>query len=425
MKREKEKKEKTLPDPGSDQKPIFSEKKNVLRLVGFLIAFFIAVGSITFGVVQCGRKSPGWQEVAARPDGDLPFFASGIHLNFYFEGSSNRIKSAMNTLANDYTALLKQSYRWFDSVNTYPGVPNLASVNLQRGTAVMLDEPLFRALQDAAERTARGEGYSLFAGPLIQIRDQLLYANEPGPLDPLNNEELAEQIRELDRVIRENPGELVLDAEQRTATLLLSDEYAALLEAYGMTDSPVIDLGVLADAYRVDHAAKELEARGYGKGYLSTDTGMTRPLSGWEAANSEYCLYSMAQNGTREVSATKAAVAGTAACCFRAFALSEEEYGFYTLQTAGKTVWRNPFQNAFPTEQPLLSVLVVTGDRDVVGAAYLCACLMAQTGTDAAVSLAKRATAAWILDLNDEKAELSLSDLTGVQTLAGYETVLP
>ena len=407
------------------EKPIFSEKKNVLRLIGFLIAFAIAVTFITLGVVRIGHKDPGLYEVETDVDGSLPLYASGIHLKYDFNGSSDEIKSQMNGIKAVYTEALKQSYKWFDTKNVYPEAPNLASINQSAGTPVKLQEPFFAILQDALEKTERSEGYTVFSGPLRALQRSMLYSSDPEANDPVNEPEARELINLLDRVIREDPGELVLDAKQKTATLTVSETYAALLEEYELQGQGILDFGALADAYRLQYISQILEEAGYTKGFLTSDSGASLLLSGYTNEQAKFCLYSLDAEGKIEVSATKAAKAGTASCSFRVFRFSEGEYGFYTVAEGERILYRNPYQLSLPDEQPVLSVLASSSTGKIVDAAYACICLMEAKTSDEALAAAEKDGVSRIVDLNDGEAKLYLSDADGVEVLSGYETILP
>lgn len=419
----KKNKEKKAPLLDGSEKPIFSDRKNVLRLIGFLIAFTIAVSAITIGVVQIGKKDPGLYVVETDADGNLPFYASGIRLQYDFTGSSSEIKTKMNAVKAAYSTALKRSYQWFDAKNTYPESPNLASISQNAGQAVKLQEPFFRILQDALEKTERGEGYTIFAAPLISFGTGILYATDPASVDPLVIAENAALLQEMERIIREDPGELILNEAELTATLNLSAAYASFLEEYEMTEG-VLHLGTLADAYRLQYVAQALEESGFTKGFLTTDSGISLLLSGYTNEQAKYCLYSLSQEGKVEVSATKTATAASASCNFRIFAFSQDELSFYTVKNGEQTVYRNPYQIAFQQEQPVLSVLATDQSGNVVEATYTCICLMTATDAETALAFAKRATVSWIVDLNDGEADLYLSDTANVQTLETYQKIL-
>ena len=421
----KNKKEKASSSPELLEKPIFSDRKNVVRLIVFIVAFAVAVGSITFGISRIIHKDPGLYEITVDTISDLPFYASGIRLNYYFDGSSNEIKAHLATVKSIYTSALKQSYQWFDAENTYLETANLAQINQETGTPVKLHEDLFDILQDALERNNRSESYSIFASPLLNLSKDLLYANNPVPVDPENEEGTRILMEKLEQVIFDHPGTLLLNEDDLTATLTLSEEYQALIEEYGLEDYGVLNLGVLADAYRLSYIAKMLETRGYTRGYLTTDSGLTLLLSSYES-NAAYCLYSLEEDGTVVLSATKATSFGNAACAFRIFALSaENESGFYSFEKGKKTLYRNPYQIAFPDEQPLLSALVLAKGNEIVDATYTCVCLMAAKDGSAALEIAKSSGLDWIMDLNDGEAKLYLSNAQGVETVARYQTILP
>ena len=405
-------------------KPFFSDRKNVARVIGLALAIIIAVTAITIGVVQIGKKDPGLYELEAEPIGSLPFYASGIHLNYYFDGTSDEIKAQIASVKAVYSDALKQSYQWFDAETTYAETANLARINQNFGKAIKLQEDLFDVLQDALERTTRGEGYSVFASPLLHMSESLLYSNDPVSLDPVNENDHKEFIAKLKQVIFENPGTLILDQNSLTATLTLSEDYLALIEEYELDAYGVLNLGVLSEAYRISYLAKVLEANGFTNGYLTTDSGITFLLGSY-GNDAAYCLYSLEENGQVTLSATKSAACGNSSCSFHAFALSGTDLGFYTLEQMGNRLYRSPYQITFEDKQAVLSALVVAKENKIVDAAYTCACILATTDSATALSLAKDSGLSYILDLNDGEATLYLSDTNGVETVTSYKTVLP
>ena len=193
----KDNKEKDVVIQDDSDKPIFAQKKNVVRLVLFIVALVIAVTAITIGVVQIGKKDPGLYEVEADPDGNLPFFDSGIRLMHYFDGSSDSIKEQMNAIKMQYTYALKKTYKWFDSKDTYLDTINLAAINQSAGQPVKIEKTLFDILSDAYEKTEKKEGYSIFAGPLVEFANNIIYSNEPYLIDVINDAENASFVEKL------------------------------------------------------------------------------------------------------------------------------------------------------------------------------------------------------------------------------------
>ena len=55
----------------AEDKPFFSDKKNVVRLVLFFAALAIALSSIGYGVYRMGYQEPGPQEIVTDPDDDV------------------------------------------------------------------------------------------------------------------------------------------------------------------------------------------------------------------------------------------------------------------------------------------------------------------------------------------------------------------
>ncbi len=230
----------------AEDKPIFSDKKNVVRLVLFFAALAIALSSIGYGVYRMGYQEPGPQEIVTDPDADLPYYNAGMSLVYTFTGSSGEIKTRKQEVKEAYTALQKESFRLFDPEHTYPGVVNLASLTKQRGTPLAVSDALFSVLSDAWEKTARGEGYSVLGGAVRAWRESLIYGYEQERRDPAADRETAELLRELSALIRENGvGALAFDREKKTVALTYSAAYTAFLDRLG-GDVPALDLDLLS-----------------------------------------------------------------------------------------------------------------------------------------------------------------------------------
>ena len=409
-------KNKTQPESG-EEKPIFSERKNVVRLILFLMAFVIAVGGISYGVYRIGYKEPGTYEIEADPDGDLPYYASGITLHYTFDGSNRQIREEMLAIKSRYTTDLKRTYKWFDAQNTYLGIANLATINQNPDQPITVPEPLFAALEDALAKTGEGQGYSVFAGPLETLRGRVIYATNPTDIDPLSDPAFAETAVALAEVIRNDPGTLLLDAAAHTVTLHISDAYAALLARYGM-EPFVLSLGLLQDAYRMQYLVEQLENHGYTNGYLTTESGLTVLLC--ESSPASYCFYSLATERTVAMSATQTAAPGTAACYYRLFGLYEGEVGFYTITKDGVLIYRHPFMSSFAETQPVMAAMAVSGNRDIAAACYTCVCLFAAETKEQVIDIASNAKLTVILDPHDNANMLLTTSDGGLSAIPTF-----
>ncbi len=354
----------------SDFEDIRVSTKHVkLRIVLFILAALVAVGAIAYGVTGLGRREPGYYRIEVNADEELIRLDRGVDFEYVFKGSKSEINAEMRQLQALYGASLRRCSRLLDAENTYTGVVNLAEINLNPGRELALSEELFAVLRDALALSEEGKGYSLFAGPLYAEWNSLLILADPQPFDPAADAEEAARISTLASLVNdpESISLEIVDEESRTVRLVVSDALMAQLRAYEL-DCPLLDLNLLHDAFLLRLIAADLEAQGYTNGYLSAASGVTVSLSGHSGG--EYNLYGF-DGEYREITSTFPVEAGTAFSLLRAFALEEENYGYYTVETDDGTLFRHPNVPA-TGEDPgvLLSCGVYCADMDPVRAVY-------------------------------------------------------
>ena len=342
---------------------MLQDRKNVVRLILFLLALGIAVTAFSMGVTQIGRRESGYYEVEPTAQANATVFDSGVRLTYYFEGKSSQIRLQQNELQKQFSDVLLRAYQLLDARHTYEGMNNLASLNRRPGEEMPIDPALWAVLSDALDRQALGEGYSPFAGAVEAEWDALLYLEEPEGFDPLVDEYQAERIQALSGA----EAHCALALREGTAAFTVDGEYLSLLEEYEVS-APVLTLGRLRDAYLLDLVARELAALGYTRGYLHTDGGLTVML---EKGQCEYALYTLLDG--KSVPACALLSEAPSACCLtHAFPAAGQQYGYYSVQAGGKTHLRYGNVDA-RTGQPgeaLLSGALVGGGGDLVDLAY-------------------------------------------------------
>lgn len=344
----------------NDNKPV-DKKKVIIRLVAFLIFAALGVTFITLGVSNIGRRDEGLQEITAAPDAEVAYYQLGVSFQYYLSGSSGEIRLAARELEDLYGASLKDAWRLLDPVNTYEGFDNLATLNRSLGREVAVSPELYEVLADALERTDRGEGYSLFAGALMAEWETLRFALDPTEFDPANDPEEAERLARLAAATaeRSNFSLELLDAESCRVRFTVDQGYLDLLEELELTESPILDLNVLREAWRLQLTANRLEARGYHRGYLLSEDGIFLALSEY-ADGGDFCLYGL-KGEAETAAALRPLRAGTCAVQLRAFGLGGEP-GYYAVEGAGETLLRHPWLPADGSFRELLLAAFVVGE---------------------------------------------------------------
>ena len=320
--------------------PIFKDKKNIVRLVVFLLALLIAVGAFTLGITMFAQQKPGFQAVEAAYEENVGSYAAGVSFYYNFQGTSDEIKQQINALKKEYTPLLKTSYMLLDAKNTHDGMNNIASLNQNPGKDLELTEDLFAILCDADAKSQMKDGYSLYGGIFAAARGAAIYAEDPKNFDPLYADTLTDKIGEL---MEKEQAALHFDKEKRTARLEIGEELKAFLREYEIGD-PVVDLDLLYDAYRLQMIAQALEKKGWKDGYLYTASGVSLCLSECSPISVRFCAR---LDGASYYALEVPAAGGCASSCMRTFALSDGDPGYYTAEKDGAVYLRHPYMTSF------------------------------------------------------------------------------
>ena len=319
-------------------KDLFREKKNVVRLILFLLAVILAVGAFTAGVMGYLHRDSGYYDVDYSAKTAPVLFDSGVHLKYYGSGSSAQIRAELHEVQEVYSDTLLWLYQQLDAEHQYEGVVGLAALNAAPGQWVQVDAVLETALGDALERTRTGEGYSVFAGPLYREWQALRYLEEPENADPANNPEEQAILEQLAAFIGD-PSAFSLEIEEGRARLTVSEAYQAWARENEI-DAPVLDFGLLRDAYLLDRLAQYMRYRGYTSGYLYTDSGLSLQMA--LDGDTSYQFLGLSDGEAAAVGAVTLP-SPSAFCQFTAFSLTGEKYGYYTLKQGGVTLYRHPW----------------------------------------------------------------------------------
>ena len=334
---------------------MLKNRKNIIRLILFLLAAALAVFSFTWGVVQMGHKDPGWQTIDINLQQGHILYRSGVTCRYWAAGSSAEIRALTENVRNAYTDSLLRNFQLLDADNTWDGVVNLASLNQHPGETLLLSDALGDMLLRALEKTEKKEGYSLLAGPLYREWQNLVYLKDPLEFDPLNSPEEQEKLRRITELLN-RPDTARLSLEKRpegyAACLTLSPEWLALQEELELT-APVLDLGLLHDALLIDRVAEDLAALGYTAGMLMTESGyarILRPGLSWVVS---------LQNRSSDPDVVT--VSSPAASAFFAADLPfSDGYGSYSADGHWRHLWCDARTGGF-ADQVLRAALAVTG----------------------------------------------------------------
>ena len=358
-----------------------------LRTAAFLLALAIAVAAFTYAITGLGRKSAGIYEISASRDEEAPFYQSGVTFHYSFEGSSGAIKALTNEVSAAYGASLKSAYILLDSENVYDNRVNIATLNRSIGQDVQVTPELFDILTDACAKTQENVGYNVFAGALYKEWNSILILLDPDDFDPTVNRDEAERIAALAEATNDldNFSLEIVDRASCTLRLDVSQSYLDLLTELEI-DPVILDLNLLRDAYKLSLLAADLEAGGYGDGYLVTDSGLFLSLSGFTGG--EFCFNSSFA-GAPLPAALSPIHPSMAASQFRVFPYEEDEPYYYAIAEGEHTHYRHPYLPASGTYPDVLTASVcISPTGDLIDACYENIRLGALTGADAVAALA-------------------------------------
>lgn len=270
-----------------------SDKHIGLKVVLFIVFLVIAVSAFSYGVTLIGKKESGYQSISVSSSSqgsEVATFAKEISFSHYFEGTSNFIKKEVRTLQKGYTSILYDVCRQLDAENTYEGAVSLGALNSNLGVAVSVSPELYAVLKDAYSRTLEKKNFNMFAGALYAEWKSILILDDASEFDPLNNEYMTYRIGEIAKEVSDLSNFTLEFLDDSTCTVLfdVSEHYLAFSSEFELS-SVILDLNLMANAYKLSLLAQELEALGYKNGYLVSNDGLVVTLS--ETFEQSFVLY--------------------------------------------------------------------------------------------------------------------------------------
>ncbi|MCR5324019.1 MAG: hypothetical protein K6E85_12195 [Lachnospiraceae bacterium] len=325
-------------------KDTFKNKKLIIRILLFVVAFITAVTAFTKGVLSLSKNKEGYQVIDASPDEEAILYANDFTFTYHFTGKSSQIKELRRAITVVYSSALSRAYKLLDAKNTYDGFNNLATINASKGSEVNVGEELYRILKDSCLKTSERKGYNMFAGPLYEYVDSILILEDPEEFDPLNNGDTTKRIDELVALAsKEEYYELrFIDDTEHTVSFAVSQQFTEDSVRLEAEEYPVIDLNILHDAYILEIVCQTLKDAGYTDGYITSKSGITYVLS--EQKGLEYCIYGLG-NATPSILKTWQGLGSTVISSFKAFGFGNEAM-YYSIKKDGQTIYRNPYIDA-------------------------------------------------------------------------------
>lgn len=250
-----------------------SDKHVALRVVFFVLAVVIAIGAFAYALIAILNVPNGWMQIEA----SASEISAANELSFYYYVSSERgeARAEKNAVTQAYSEACVNVYRLFDAITDNGN--NVRAVNLNLNKAVSVDPALYQAFKTLSECDVK----LLFMAPIYERLSNIFYANgdyEAKQFDPSFNPVEKAFWDEVLTYIN-NPDDVSLDLLENNAVRLnVSEGYANYAEKNGIKN--FVDFFHLKNAFVVDYVVDTLFAKGYKVGFVSSDDGFTRTLSG-------------------------------------------------------------------------------------------------------------------------------------------------
>lgn len=339
-----------------------------IRLVLFILAVGLAIFFFTRGVYGITNKKEDYYTVEAKKVDDPGTYAQGINFTYFFDGTSNEIKSRKLEIEECYSDALLRVYKLTDPLNEYEGFNNICTINNNPGKEIEVTEELFMILKDAYEKTLENKGFSMFAGSYYSHWNSILYLDDPAEFDPLID---SDEAKRLDALLSKTLEDDVFSLEFKDNNMVVfnvSDDYTDYLKE-NEESLMCLDLNLLREAYMVKYTRDMLIMRGYTKGLITTEKGLLTDLGAYDCGG--YNLFTV-DAGKLDLKETVKVPAGGNMSGICAVPFDEKASGYYSIEKDGKTYYRNPFVALVPGgfTNYMESTYVASTEKNIVDVMY-------------------------------------------------------
>ena len=249
----------------SQPKPVerieLNEDKLPQRLILVAVLLVIGIAALAYGFSRATSSDVGWTEIPAAT-GETN--VAGEFILHYNLGQADLGPTAeRKAVSVVYSDAVATAWNVFASPDASEEAGNLAFLCVHPNQTVVISEALYTALQTLEDAGSR----LIYLAPVYEMYDSLFVCagdSEAVNFDPARNAD------------RESVNiELLGDCR---AQLTLSSEYMDFLRENGVVS--ILGFGWARNAFIADYIAAELIARGYGNGWIESEDGFARYLSG-------------------------------------------------------------------------------------------------------------------------------------------------
>ena len=250
-----------------------SPKNKRTRIILAIIALVVAL--VMFGIFFFNllNKPAGWSNIETLNAAGNCGYEFTLQYELGHSGVSATTESKQ--LQRYYTQICQDAYRIFHAEETFEGMGNLASLNLNPNQTVTVDPALYRALEQI---NTHGNRNIFLANVLVEYNRIFNAENEIDAqrYDPASNEQIRNFIGTL-ATYANDPDAVSLELlGSNQVQLKVSADYSAFFQNSDL--DRYLDLGWMKNAFVADYLAQRLTEAGYTNGYIASYDGFTRNL---------------------------------------------------------------------------------------------------------------------------------------------------
>ncbi len=256
----------------SERKDVHVEMKHpVVRLIIVIVLFVFGIGMIIYGGIKVLERDQGWQEIKQN-SASTDSAADEITFMYCLEGKS--VRADYRELTLQYTEAAARYYQIFHPSKVYDGLSNLAKLNQNPNTELIVEPELYRAFEIIDSYNSR----EIFLTPIYELYDSVFRSVddlEASFTDPQSDENATFVTEAISYA--KDPKHISLSLLGDNKVMLrVSEEYLAFMQETG--GDAYLDFYYLKNAFIVDLLAEKFTALGYTRGFFQSSDGFVSCL---------------------------------------------------------------------------------------------------------------------------------------------------
>lgn len=301
--------------------------ENVGMRLFFAVAFLLlGVGMLVYALFQFLSPQSEWVAIESGAG-----TGCGEEFTLLYHPGAGEMSSAEERkgVSALYSQLCQTAYQQFSSREEFEGVNNVYAINRHPNETLVVD----RALYDAFAVSEASGSRLLYMGPVYNRYDDVFFCEDDSQLadfDPRLSEDVAREYRDV-LAFANDPGAVRLELlGENKVRLSVSEAYLAYAAQEEFED--FIDFTWTRNAFIADYMARELTARGYVHGVLSSSDGFIRNL---DDSGTDYSLQILDRREGGAYVAALAAYRGpmSVVSLWDYPAYEQDRYRFYVMDT--------------------------------------------------------------------------------------------